>query len=130
MSEPRRAAQAARFFEDTIRRLRAERGDHDPLAIANAGFAAVHARYGDLSGAEAAPVSIASASRRAASLACLSSMGCSAVFQPLQHPENIRRVLRFCLHDVAADPIVAVANPSRSDQQELIFGDCPLVLYC
>ena len=53
MSEPHRAAAVVALFEDTVRRLRAERGDDDPLAIAEAAFAAVHARYPDLSEAEA-----------------------------------------------------------------------------
>jgi hypothetical protein len=41
------------LFEDTVRRLRAERGDDDPLAIAEAAFAIVRVRYGDLTEAEA-----------------------------------------------------------------------------
>jgi hypothetical protein len=49
--DPRRRSRE--FFEDTVRRLKAERGDDDPLTIANEAFAAVHARYGDLSEAEA-----------------------------------------------------------------------------
>lgn len=53
MSEPHRAPEVVSFFEDTVRRLRAERSDDDPLAIAEAAFAAVHARYGDLTEAEA-----------------------------------------------------------------------------
>jgi carbohydrate-binding DOMON domain-containing protein len=52
MSEPHRAAEVVRLFEDTVRKLKAERGDDDPLAIAEAAFAAVHARYPDLSAAE------------------------------------------------------------------------------
>ena len=53
MSKSTRAAEVVSFFEDTVRRLKAERGDDDPLAIANEAFARVHARYGDLSEAEA-----------------------------------------------------------------------------
>jgi len=52
MSEPHRAAEAVALFEDTVRRLRAERGDDNPLDIADEAFAAVHARYPDLSEAE------------------------------------------------------------------------------
>lgn len=52
MSEPHRAAAVVALFEDTVRRLRAERGDDHPLAIVDEAFAAVHARYPDLSEAE------------------------------------------------------------------------------
>ena len=48
-----RAAEVVALFEDTVRRLRAERGDDDPLAISEAALAAVHARYPDLSEEEA-----------------------------------------------------------------------------
>ncbi|WP_338830237.1 hypothetical protein [Bradyrhizobium sp. 27S5] len=51
MSEPHRAAAVVALFEDTVRRLKAMRGD-DPLAIADAAFAVVQARFPDLTGAE------------------------------------------------------------------------------
>ncbi len=52
MSEPHRAAEVVSYFEATIVRLRAKRGDGDPLAMVDAAFAAVHACYPDLSEAE------------------------------------------------------------------------------
>lgn len=50
--QPHRAAEAVAFFEDTVRRLRAERGDDNPRDIANEAFAAVRARYPGLTAAE------------------------------------------------------------------------------
>lgn len=70
MSEPHRAAAVVALFEDTVRRLRAERGDDHPLAIANEAFAVVDARYGDLSEAEV---------HRAAQIRLLNA--CCAVFE-------------------------------------------------
>jgi hypothetical protein len=50
--KPHRAAEVVAVFEAVARRL-TERGDHDPLDIVNAAFAAVHARFPDLTAAEA-----------------------------------------------------------------------------
>ncbi len=70
MSESDRAAEVVALFEDTVARLRAERGDGDPLAIAVDAFAAVHARFPDLSEAE---------TERAAGIRAFNA--CCAVFE-------------------------------------------------
>jgi hypothetical protein len=52
--KPQRAAEIVGFFEDVVRGLTATRGDDDPFDdIVDKAFAAVHARYGDLTAAEA-----------------------------------------------------------------------------